>query len=118
MCIRTDVQMGAEVSADLGIEEHVLANGQAQLVLRCLKGKSEEPGVMRQGNLLRQLEGNLLLWIECNFGGGVATAAYSKLSLITHLLWVTHQLRQCTLTDCGSLTAVTLETHHNNICCI
>ncbi len=53
MCIRTDAQVGTEVNADLGIEEHVLANGQAQPVLGCLKGKSEEPGVMRQGNLLR-----------------------------------------------------------------
>ncbi len=94
------MQVVATVSADLGIEEHVLANGQAQCVLRCLKGESEQPGVMRQGNLLRQLEWNLLLWVECNLGGGMATTAHAKLTLITHLLPVTHQVKHCTLTDC------------------
>ena len=101
MCTRPDGQVGTKVSADLGIEEHVLANGQAQRVLGCLKGESEEPGVVRQSNLLRQLEWDLLLWIECHLGGGVATAAHSKLALITHLLPVTHQVRQCTLTACS-----------------
>ncbi|KAA6421444.1 MAG: hypothetical protein FRX49_08721 [Trebouxia sp. A1-2] len=111
MCIRTDAQEGTAVSADLGIEEHVLANGQAQRVLRCLKGKSEEPGVVRQGDLLRQLEWNLLLWIECNLGGRVAATAHSKLSLVTHLLLVTYgvlSLLVSTLvlaTACFSVTA-------------
>ena len=70
--------------ADLCIEEHVLADGQAQPVLGSLEGKSEQPGVVGEVPLLSQLEGNLLLGVQGKLG--VAARSHPQLALIVHLL--------------------------------
>ena len=68
----------------LCIEEHMLANGQAQSVLRSLKPKSEQPGIVRQHDLLCKLEWDFLLGIQCPLS--VAPTPYPKLALIVHFL--------------------------------
>ena len=50
----------------LGIEEHVLANGKAQLVAWRLQRKSEQPSVVAQLNPLGHYEGDLLLGVQRN----------------------------------------------------
>lgn len=73
----------------LGIEEHVLADGKAQAVLRGLKSKSEQPSVVGQHDFFRQLEWQLLLWVQCKLA--VATATNPKFALIIHLLHIEQQ---------------------------
>lgn len=50
----------------LAVEEHVLADGKAQFVLRRLQGEAEEAGVVAELDLVDQLEGDFLLGIERN----------------------------------------------------
>ena len=77
ICVRSDW-------TDLGIKEHVLTNRQAQAVLWGLQCKSEKSGVVRQHELLLQLEGQLLLGVQGKLG--VAPTSHSQLALIIHLL--------------------------------
>ena len=53
-------------AAHLAVEEHVLADGEAQLVARGLQRKSEQPRVVAQLDLLRQRERYLLLGVQCD----------------------------------------------------
>ena len=51
-------------SGYLAVEEHVLADGEAQAVAGGLQRKSEQPRVVAQLDLLCQRKGDLLLGVQ------------------------------------------------------
>lgn len=55
-----------QASHSLGIQEHVLAHGQAEAVLRRLQRKAEAPHVVAQSLLFHQGKGNALAGVERN----------------------------------------------------